>query len=176
MNEYEGHWIETFTGLKFHYLNPQPSEICIEDIAHALSLTSRFGGHCEFFYSVAQHSVLVSDNVPDEYKLVALLHDSEEAYIGDLPRPIKRDLGWGFIEIERTIRDAIFDKFGIKSRETAYPIVKRADNLLLSTEARDLMKNKDGWAELPEPLRETIGCWTPKEAEGVFLSRFRMMR
>ena len=92
LNEYTDHWISTYTDKKFHYLNPTEEEICIEDIAHALALTCRFGGHCSKFYSVAEHSIRVSNIVPETLRLQALLHDAHEAYLHDVPRPIKEDI------------------------------------------------------------------------------------
>lgn len=64
-----GDWIQTFTGRRFWPLDPRPEDVCIEDIAHALSLKCRFGGHCTRFYSVAEHSVHVSNYVPAEFAL-----------------------------------------------------------------------------------------------------------
>jgi len=84
MNEYDGHWVNTYTGKHFHYLDPQPEEIDIIDIAHSLSLTCRYGGHCKQFYSVGDHSIRVAEIVPDELKLRALLHDAAEAYLTGL--------------------------------------------------------------------------------------------
>ncbi|MEM4379972.1 MAG: hypothetical protein QXL01_04720, partial [Thermoplasmatales archaeon] len=81
-------WIETYSGKKFDYL--AQSELDIEDIAHALSNLCRFNGHTRVFYSVAEHSVNVSSMVPPELKIAALLHDAAEAYIGDVPSPLKQ--------------------------------------------------------------------------------------
>ena len=163
----DSHFIETYTGIKFHYLNPSPGEICIEDIAHALSLICRFGGHCHQFYSVAEHSIRVSDCLPQELKLMGLLHDAAEAYISDLPRPIKNDLK-GFQDLEEIIEDVIDGKYGLY-----YDFrVKDADHKLLATEARDLKMNMDGWAKLPEPLVEIILPQPSWYVEQDFLKRF----
>jgi 5'-deoxynucleotidase YfbR-like HD superfamily hydrolase len=81
--------ITTRYGHGFNYDTPEPSMIDIADIAHALSITNRFGGHSRFPYSVARHSVLCSQQAPDGYKLQALLHDATEAYISDIITPVK---------------------------------------------------------------------------------------
>jgi hypothetical protein len=64
-----GDWIQTATGRPFWPIDPRPEDIDIEDIAHALSMLCRFGGHCLRFYSVAEHSVLLSQYVAPEHKL-----------------------------------------------------------------------------------------------------------
>ena len=168
-NEYEEHWIETFSGRKMHYLNPTDDEIDIKDIAHALSLICRFGGHCKEFYSVAQHSLGVMELVPQEYKLEALLHDAAEAYISDLPRPIKNDLSQ-FKEIEQGIEETIFRKFNITNRN--HGIIKMADNIMLATEARDIMANTTDWIELPKPLESKIESIPNAFVERLFLTIF----
>src|SRR5271165_4859950 len=83
-------WIQTYTGKKFFPMDPKPEDICIEDIAHSLSMICRFTGHSREFYSVAQHSVYVSELCSEQWMLHGLLHDAEEAYTNDLARPIKR--------------------------------------------------------------------------------------
>lgn len=178
LDEYGGHWITTYTGKKFHFLNPQPEEIDIIDIAHALSLTCRFGGQCKQFYSVAEHSIRVAEIVPEAYKLVALLHDASEAYLPDLPRPEKAQLP-EFKRIELTILEAIWDKFAkAKYMRDVAPwgldikIIKEADNILLATEARDLMDNMIDWAPLPPALRKKIKPMGSEEAELYFLLNF----
>lgn len=175
MTEYEENFITTYTGKKFHYLDPQPEEIDIEDIAHALSLTCRFSGHCKKFYSVAEHSVRVADIVPLELRLQALLHDASEAYITDIPRPIKETFGLQTCEALILLR--ILTKYGIqgtKGYEIISPAVKEADNILVATEARDLMANMNDWASLPEPLTERISPLKWEDAEELFLFRFKI--
>ena len=80
--------MSTYTGKKFFPFDPRPEQICIEDIAHGLSMLCRFSGQCPYFYSVAEHSIYVVHCLPDNLQLEGLLHDASEAYLADLPRPV----------------------------------------------------------------------------------------
>jgi len=163
MNEYEGAWITTYTGIKFHFLNPQPDEICIEDIAHHLSLLCRFTGACREFYSVGEHSIRVAKIVPDKLKVSALLHDATEAYMNDISRPVKYT--HKLEETEALIMEAIIKKYKI----TPYaPKIKEADDILMATEARDLMPTTENWAKLSTPLVNTIKPGLSWEVELAF--------
>ena len=123
--------IKTFTGHYIDVFDPAPNHISIDDIAHALSHTPRWGGHTEAFYSVASHSMWVADKVPDGYKMEALLHDATEAYIGDMPKPIKRHLP-DFRKLESLLDNAIREKFGLPM--TISKVVKDADKIALEFE------------------------------------------
>lgn len=81
--------IRTYTGILFDPFHPKIEDINIYDIAHALSNECRYAGHCSKFYSVAEHSVIISKLCSEENALTGLLHDGSEAYVKDLPRPIK---------------------------------------------------------------------------------------
>lgn len=167
MTEYDECWITTYTGKKFHFRDPKPEEICIEDIAHALSLKCRYSGHCKYLYSVAQHSLHVAFLLPGELKLSGLLHDAAEAYIPDIPRPVK--VSFGLREFEDRLLSVIEAKYGlVKSR-----VIKEADNVMIATEASQLMDNMDGWAKLPEPLKYKIDYYSPLEMEDKFLRCFK---
>src|SRR4029077_5060854 len=100
-------WIITFTGLKFYHLNPQPEMVRVEDIAHSLAQLCRWTGHTKFHYSVAQHSVYASLICPEEYAFDCLMHDSSEAYLGDMNRPLKHYTAAGpaYKEIEEKVED-----------------------------------------------------------------------
>lgn len=170
--ELKGNWIQTFTGRQFFPFDPGRSDVAIEDIAHALSLNCRFTGHTRVHYSVAQHSVLVSQLVPTEHALCGLMHDASEAYLCDVPSPIKpglRDYG----PMEEAIMAHLAARFKF---DWPPPIpVKEADMVAVATEARDLMANPPTMWKLPRaPLAGLrVDPWTPAEAEAQFLARFR---
>src|SRR2546423_8158727 len=106
------HRIMLHSGRLFDLANPETSEITVEDIAHGLAHTCRYAGQCDGFYSVAEHSVLVSQ-VVSFAKLAALFHDAAEAFIGDVSGPLKRLLS-EYRTIEKSIALAIFECFGIE--------------------------------------------------------------
>ena len=105
--------IRTFTGLYIDVFEPKPEMICIEDIAHGLSMQCRFGGQLPKFYSVAQHSIHCSEIVSDHLKLEALLHDASEAYLLDIPSPIKNRMP-EYKAVEDRLMKAIAAKLGTK--------------------------------------------------------------
>jgi len=169
-------WIQTHSGRKFFPLKPDHEEIVIEDIAHSLSQQCRFTGHCSWPYSVGQHSVLVSRQVNKmggniEDQLWGLLHDASEAYAVDVPTPVKRQIV-GYAEIESRIMDAVAEKFSLKG---AMPeVVKVADDIMLATEARDLMGLKDlsEWGIQVYPDQDRIKKMSASAAKREFLSLF----
>lgn len=169
--ERKGDWVQTFTGKMFWPLDPRPEEVDVEDIAHALSLMCRFGGHCDEFYSVAQHSVFVSENVPPESKLAALLHDASEAYLADVTRPVKKSLP-DYFKIEDNLTRVIYEHAGVKNYDAE--AIVRADMIMLYTEMRDLMKTPPkAWEEQDKysdlMLDEIIIPLSSQSAEELFL-------
>jgi uncharacterized protein len=170
-------WVLTYTGRRFWPLDPRSCEFSVEDWAHALANKCRFGGHCREFYSVAQHSVLVSRDLPDELALWGLLHDVGEAYLPDVVRPIKHRLPL-LVDAEEEILRAVADWIGLAWDQAGGGIpaeVQQADLLALATEARDLMPTgPTPWDSLrgitPWPVR--IRPWAPAEAKARFLEAF----
>lgn len=170
----ESAWIQTFSGKVFKPFAPDPFMVCIEDIAHALSNICRFNGHVEGSgYNVAQHSMKVSRIVAPELAMQGLLHDAAEAYVGDLPKPIKEWLP-DYEALERGVWQAVADRFSIP-REI-HPDVHSADRIALATECRDLMKPPPAswsrWLAGVTPLPQRIVPLTQKESEELFLGRF----
>lgn len=175
-------WIGTFTGQKFRLFDPRQTDICIEDIAHALSNQCRFNGHTREFYSVAQHSVHVSELVgklqPESSFLglmQGLLHDASEAYIGDMVRPLKRDHRMKpYRIVEDVVQRTIFRKFDLGDELLA--VVRRADDLVLIAEVRDLMASPwDLGYEGEHVPHEPIDPLPPRQAEMLFMDRYRKL-
>src|ERR1019366_10480236 len=127
-------FIGTFSGLRFWPLGPNPAKILIEDVAHALAHQCRFSGHASKFYSVAEHSVHVSRLCLPEHALWGLLHDASEAYLVDLPRPLKLLPEFAaYREAERRLQRAVAVRFGLPEDQPAS--VTEADDTMLWIEA-----------------------------------------
>ncbi len=174
-------WIQTYTGKAFDLLDPKPEQVDVRDIAHALSLLCRFTGHCERFYSVAQHSCMVARIARDLWRaehdaecprpvlLRALLHDAAEAYVGDVSTPLKRAIrGEGQLSeydvvthrIEQVIEAALIPRAAVlvprgivDLNAHVQEIVKRADLIALATEHAALFDSppRPWGAYLPPP-------------------------
>lgn len=172
-----GDWMCTATGISFWPLDPAPEEVHIKDIAHALSNICRYNGHVKTFYSVAQHCVLVSRQVrkrsgnPEAIRQ-GLLHDAAEAYVGDMIRPLKRCLP-EYKVVEEKVHASIMKRFDLPAR--LYPVVKRADEDLLTAEAWALMSASSviHWS-LPSVLDPEIKIrpLAPKAAHRLFVEEF----
>ena len=177
--------LETYTGLAFDYDDPQPEMISLIDIARALSMTARFGGHTTRFYSVAAHALLVRALVVEaghpELALAALHHDSHEAYLGDIPTPLKRSLGRKHISLAADIDATIGDALDIDPDLFHHPIVRQADTDALFLEAERLKRSRaqgPHWSDLRRrvpvvPSFPPFWKWgsyrTPAVAEQAFL-------
>ncbi|WP_035670040.1 hypothetical protein [Bradyrhizobium liaoningense] len=165
-------WIQTYTGKKFWPLDPKPEEVDIRDIAHALSLLCRFGGHCYRFYSVAEHSMLVSRH-SGAHALWGLLHDASEAYLIDVPRPLKRGLV-GYREAEAKLQGVICEAFGLPVEQPDE--VSRADVALLMDERLQIMAPApEPWSSDTDPLGAALSCHTPRIAEALFMEAFEAL-
>lgn len=172
-------WIETQSGVQFHFLEPKAEEIKIVDIAHALSMNCRFVGQCRVFYSVAEHSWHVArmlEGTPAIVQLSGLLHDASEAYITDVASPVKQYMP-EYQKMEDKIMAAIAEKFGFEY--PFHPAVKQADLAMLSNEAHHLLPSRgndwDMWQFRKRPavsgIYKPIGM-TPDTAKENFLDKF----
>lgn len=183
MGDRIGKTITTYSGVDFWPMDPRPEEVVLMDIAHVLSMLCRFGGHCSKFYSVAQHSVLVSQilerSQPEQTwktaALVGLLHDASETYLVDLPRPIKSMLP-DYKVIERKVEAVIWERFDLVGGAEQWATeVKAADRIALSTECRDLMPPGTAtWADCQthKPNPDAIEPLLPDDAMALFLGRY----
>lgn len=168
----EDAWIQTYTGKQFRPLRPRIEDLDINDIAHSLANQCRFAGHVKEFYSVAQHSYLVSYLCSPDDALWGLLHDASEAYLVDLPGPLKRHPDFNIYRVaEMYMMAVICDRFGLPREEPAS--VRHADKVLLATEKRDLLGAEPApWFPLPPPADWFIEGISPREAKLAFLQRF----
>jgi hypothetical protein len=160
-NLYTPDCIRTYTGIYMNVFEPTLDMICIEDIAHALSMQCRFGGHLPVFYSVAQHSVMCSKLANQDYKLQALLHDASEAYLMDIPRPIKQRLS-NYKEIEASLMALIAEKYefdSVLSKST-----KAVDEYMLQWEWSTIMLKRE--------VFKPIECWNQEKAKEIFIETF----
>lgn len=175
-------WIQTYTGRKFEFFNCKPEDLAIKDIARALSHICRFTGHVKQYYSVAQHSVLVSEQAKNPF--LGLMHDASEAFIGDMSRPLKHSLGKTsrYHDADHHITRAMelrWRQLGVVTAEDKDDL-KNVDMRMLVTEAYDLLEGgpHPGWQinQQTHPRYEfTITPWHPEEAMQRFLLRFQQL-
>lgn len=158
----------------FDFENIESNVFDINDIAHGLSHVCRYAGQVPKFYSVAQHSILVSQMVPPKEQLAGLLHDATEAYMQDVPKPLKMLLP-DYKRIENEVQAALFKQFGL---DPVIPeSVHKADAILLGGEKRELWGNTDNWALLrgvPE-YPYSIEPWSSIVAKEAFLFHYRLL-
>ncbi len=144
-------FIKTFSGKHFYYDRINKDDIDINDIAVSLSNICRFAGHLSHFYSVAQHAVLCSQLVPQEFAFEALMHDATEAYCQDIPAPLKRLLP-DYKQMEEKIDAVIREKYGLPPVMSTP--VKYADLIMLATERRDLGLDDGSFWPVLEGIRQ----------------------
>lgn len=165
-NLYTPNSIRTYSGLYFNVVEPSIEMISIEDIAHSLAYQCRFGGHIPKFYSVAQHSIECSYEASKEKKLEALLHDASEAYLLDIPKPIKVNLP-DYVKLEETVMGLISEKFGI-----GHPIceeVKEIDRRMLEYEWETIMLEKN------KSTQHYVEFLSPQRAKNLFMKEFKKL-
>ena len=177
-------WLQTRSGRPFDYEQPKPDQIDIRDIAHALGQLCRFAGHCSRFYSVAEHSVHVAMLLRqggDPLARWGLLHDAHEAYVVDIPSPLKRLLP-DYRKFEDIAAAAVLSRFGLVGAMP--PAVVATDRILFQHEAAALqgapprpgrcvpIKQVPAHTGIP-PRGWEPSCWPAHEASQRFFDLFR---
>lgn len=179
-------WILTHSGIRFDPIAPTIDMIDIDDIAHALSHVNRFNGHSFVPYSVAAHSIhvmhlvqiLAGHRVTPELLLAALLHDASEAYLCDIPSPIKPHL-IGYAQIEANLQRVIADATGLDPATFRDPLIKQADLIALATEKRDIMPaHPEAWTCLDGIEPDSMALWQPhaSDAAHCFVYSFQQLQ
>lgn len=169
------------SGCYFDFVDPQPDQFTLRDIAGALSKICRFGGQIERFYSVAEHSVMCAeqaeaDGFPLDTQIAALMHDAAEAFVGDVVKPLKIMLA-EYPAIEDRVESVIAEKFTIDFRGER-EVVREIDRAMLIAERRQLFSRDDvEWFGENEVRKLSVDfqCWNPRDAEHWFLKTAGML-
>lgn len=176
----DDNWILTYSGKHFRPLDPCVNDICIEDIAHALSQICRYTGQILKFYSVGEHSYLLAERLlKDGYgprkALEGLLHDGTEAYLSDIARPIKIQPQFQlYRQAEAKLEYILFKKFNLTVDEKP-GIIKDYDSRILITEMNVLFKHLN-FKLAGDGLKVKIHGWPPKKAEAKFLEMYNYLK
>ena len=170
--------ITTFTGRKFYPLDPNPDDIDIEDIAHGLSMKCWYNGHSLHFYSVAEHSWLMSSLFENPMlRMAALLHDAAEAYLCDVPSPVKRlPMMAGYCEAEDRLQSMIYEKFGLQGDKLR--LIDQADKYMLHVETASPIVGSRHPDWKPPEITETfpsliVSGFRPQIIEEAFLRAWK---
>ena|SRR5271166_1245009 len=169
-------WIQTYTGGIFYPLRPRVEDVRFQDIAGSLSKLCRYAGHGLRFFSVAEHCVHVAHFAPRKHRLAALLHDASEAYLVDIPRPLKPWL-IGYQAYEATLMRVIAERFGFE-----YPladVIHNIDMAILTDEREQNMARLQVspivWGNMAPRLGVRLQFWSPDQAEFEFLQLFHSL-
>jgi hypothetical protein len=160
--------IKLLSGGFFDFIDIENSTYTVEDIAHNLSHICRYTGAVEQFYSVAQHSVIVSHCVPPEHALSGLMHDASEAFMSDLNSPLKA-LMKPYKALEKKVEKEIFGRLNLP-----FPMkssVKVADVAVFMAENRDLRGIHSEVGDI-EAYDKRIVPWTAAKSKKEFLKRY----
>lgn len=166
-DEERGPFIFTYTGRRWYLTDPLVEDVDLADIAHALSLIPRWGGHTQRHYSVAQHSVYVAAGCCPEHNLHGLLHDAAEAYMMDIPRPLKGLLP-DYKPMEKVARSVIEEAFGLPPLDCE--CVDIMDQFMLEMEGEILM----GAPKKGPRDHSALPIWTPEYAEEMFIHAYEV--
>ena len=154
----------TASGVLIDLWNPDPDLIFVEDIAHGLAYNCRWNGHTSRYWSVAQHCCMMYDAAPAGQGLKYLFHDAEEAYWGDVIKPIKNILQQKcpeIVELMEQLRLIIYEKFQVDPVDKG---VKDLDLEMLRWEFENVVKGVD-------PV-----FFSPEQAKKAWLHRYKTIR
>ncbi len=177
-----GDWMQTRSGKQFWPLDPREEDVDVEDIAYALAACARFAGHTRWMYSVCAHSMMVAEHCAPEKRLIGLLHDASEAYLGDLVSPFKHDPSMHEYRMaEKRLQACILRALGVPFVPFMDGVelpdeVHMVDRRVLATEVRDLSPDPSAWSNLLEPYPEHCRRLTHEEAAAWFLERWEQYR
>lgn len=174
--ERQGDFMQTATGRKFWPMDARADEVFIEDIAHSLSMQCRYAGHVLRYYSVAEHSVLIARHLRGQYDeqtaLWGLLHDASEAYLIDVPRPVKPYLA-GYKAAEAKVMAAVCDRFGLP--HDMPPEVHEADERIIADELVNLVPMDWHARYAAKELGVRLRYWPPEQAREEFMATFEAL-
>lgn len=190
-----GAWSQAYSGERYWSLDPLPEEVHLVDVVQGLVNAARYRGQTKFFYPVLSHSVLVSKAVERiavsrgwsgqealDAAFEGLFHDSPEAYLGDVARPLKRMRTMReYRKIEALWETAIYTKFNIKPTTASRELIHEVDHAIVLDEIKVLMRDPDMWARGRryvgvQPLYIEIPNWTREESVKQFYDRYNYLR
>lgn len=170
-------WIQSASNTKIDFANPDPDSFKIEDIALGLARQPRYAGQGKFFYSVGQHSVYAATQVSPDNRIHALLHDAPEAYMGDVPGPLKAIIGYQFKEIEYRMYKAIYRGLQLSPpSEKQWEEVRHVDKAILNTESTTLFSEKMWRIDDIDDVRVRIIEMSEQETIDIFLAYYNSIR
>ena len=191
----EATWSQSFSGSKYWIMDPMPEDVNMIDIVVGLSNAARFRGQTKYFYSVLQHSVLVSEAVEalalqrgwsdkeaKEAAFEGLFHDSPEAYLGDVARPLKRMRAMReYRRVEALWESCIFNRLNINPTKKSRALVKECDQRIVLDEVYAFMEDPDMWPDSGryldlEPLGVEVKQKTQKQVIEDFYWRYAELR
>lgn len=178
--------LPTYTGKLFDLENPTEDMICIEDIAHHLSLENRYNGATKFAYPVAYHSILGIQFAPENLKLEFLLHDAGETWYKDFPSPLKKLINnnYGLIleDIGFPVDTVLINKFKLSINPNDWYLIKEIDLRLASTEILQLVPNfptnhwQHSYTDFPHYQGLIIREMLPSTVEQMFKEEYQKLR
>jgi len=169
-------FIKVYAGHYIDLKNPNPVEIDIRTIAASLSKMCRYGCHCPKFYSVAEHCIhavelAVRDGFMGDALRAVFLHDASEAYLGDIPAPLKKLLPY-YSVLEHKMEDAIASRFKVNFLKW-HPVIKGFDMEMRKAEKADMWPlDIEEWEGMKEVKERSVPFqyWTPEEGEAAFIA------